>query len=173
LAAAAAVFLAALAAAPAASAAEHRIGGGIHYWRTLDDLEDEGFDLEEDGTAYVVSYQFLPAGIFRFELGVEYFPEEFGGADEEVFSPQAFVLVGHGFYAGVGVGVLRSSGFSGDDVSDPFYAVRGGFELTLIPRLHLDLNANYRADAWNALEDVEIDTLTLGAQVRIGFGARR
>jgi len=170
LAAAAAIVLTA---APAASAAEHRIGGGIHYWRTLDDLEDEGFDeLEEDGTAYVLSYQFLPAGIFRFELGVEYFPKEFGGANEEVFSPQAFVLIGHGLYAGVGVGVLTSGGFEGDEFSDPFYALRGGFELTLIPRVHLDLNANYRADAWNELENVEIETVTLGAQLRIGFGKK-
>ncbi len=161
----------ALVAATPASAAEHRFGGGIHYWRTLDDLEDD-FALEDSGTAYVLSYQILPAGIFRFEGALEYFPEEFGGAEQEVFSPQVYILVGHGLYAGVGTGVLYSSDLE-DDVSDPFYALRGGFELTLIPRVHLDLNANYRAEAWNELGNVDVDTLTLGAQVRIGIGGHR
>ncbi|MGH9361087.1 MAG: hypothetical protein ACRD2T_04165, partial [Thermoanaerobaculia bacterium] len=143
-------------------------------WRTLDDLEDEGFgDLDESGTAYVASWQILPAGIFRFELGLEYFPEEFGGTlDDEVLSPQVYLLLGHGLYAGLGTGVLMSSGFE-DDVSEPFYALRGGFELTLIPRVHLDVNANYRANAWEELEDVDVETLTLGAQVRFGFGGKR
>jgi hypothetical protein len=160
----------ALAAAPA-SAAEHRFGGGIHYWRTLDDLEDD-FELEDDGTAYVLSYQILPAGIFRFEGALEYFPEEFGGAEQEVYSPQVYLLVGHGLYLGVGTGVLYSSDLE-DDVSDPFYAARAGFELTLIPRVHLDINANYRAEAWSELEDADVETLTLGAQVRIGIGGTR
>ncbi|HEX5760547.1 MAG TPA: hypothetical protein VF121_15280 [Thermoanaerobaculia bacterium] len=165
----------------AAGAAEHRVGGGIHYWRTLDDLEDEGFgDIQDDGTAYVASWQILPAGIFRFELGLEYFPDDFGGAfDDEVLSPQAYLLVGHGLYVGVGAGLLysdqfgREPGSDDDDFSDPFYALRGGFEMTLIPRVHFDVNANYRANAWEKLGDVDVGTLTLGAQVRIGFGRDR
>ena len=165
------VVAVALAAPGRAAAAEHRFGGGIHYWRTLEDLADERFDIKEDGTAYVLSYQLLPAGIFRFEADVEYFPEEFGGADQEVWSPQVYVLVGHGLYAGVGIGVLYSSDFN-DTFSDPFYAARAGFEMTLVPRLHLDVNANYRANAFGDLGNVDVDTLTLGAQVRIGFGQR-
>ncbi|HEX9668320.1 MAG TPA: hypothetical protein VGC93_02440 [Thermoanaerobaculia bacterium] len=164
----------------AAGAAEHRIGGGIHYWRTLDDVADEGVDFEDDGTAYVASWQILPAGIFRFEIGLEYFPEDFGGAvDSEVLSPQVYLLVGHGLYAGVGTGVLYSDSFgsppisSDDEFSDPFYALRGGFELTLVPRVHLDLNVNYRANTWEGLEEVDVETLTLGAQVRIGLGGSR
>jgi len=157
----------------AAGAAEHRVGGGIHYWRTLDDVVDEGVNLKDDGTAYVASWQILPAGLFRFELGLEYFPEDFGGVDAgAVYSPQAYLLVGHGLYIGAGVGTLYSDDFQ-DTFSDPFYAARAGFEMSLIPRLHLDVNVNYRANAFSELQNADVDTLTLGAQVRIGIGGTR
>jgi hypothetical protein len=152
----------ALLAAPLA--ADHRIGVGIHHWQTVDDLADEGFeDLDDEGTSGILSYQFQPEGIFSLELDLEYFADGFAGSTEEAYSPQAYLLVGHGFYAGAGIGVTHSDG----ETSDPFYAARVGFDLTIIPRVSVDLNANYRFDDWDLIEEVETDTVTLGAVLRL------
>lgn len=157
------MLLAALVAVPAL-AADHSIGVGLHHWQTVDDLADDGFeDLEEEGTSGIISYQFLPEGIFTLEADLEYFADGFGGSTESAFSPQAYVLVGHGLYAGAGVGVVYSDG----DTSDPFYAARVGFKFSLIPRLAIDVNANYRFDDWSLIEEVDTDTVTLGALLRL------
>ena len=156
------LVLAALIAGPAA--ADHRIGFGVHHWQTVDDLADEGFEgLEDEGTSGIVSYQYMPEGIFSLELDLEYFADGFGGSTEEAFSPQAYLLIGHGLYAGAGVGVIHSDG----ETSDMFYAARIGFDISIIPRLSLDVNANYRFDDWDLVDEVETDTVTLGALVRL------
>ncbi len=162
--------LALLGGASPAAAGEHRIGFGFHYWKTIDELEDQGFDqdIEEDGLSQIVSYQYLPGGLIRFEIDVEYFDKGFGGAVDSAFSPQAYVLFGSAFYAGVGFGITNSSSFE-DDWSDPYYAARAGIDLLLLPKIHLDINANYRFDAWSELEEVETEILTLGAIVRFSF----
>ncbi|HET9768373.1 MAG TPA: outer membrane beta-barrel protein [Thermoanaerobaculia bacterium] len=159
-------LLAALMLPVAASAAEHRFGLGALYWRSLDDLSDLG--LDEDGTAPYLTYQYVPAGIFRFELDLEYYGKGFGGSDSTAYSPLAYVLVEFGLYAGVGVGVTVSDGLE-DNVSDPFYAARLGYDFQLVPRLHFDVNANYRAGSFKELEDYDQDSLTLGAAARVSF----
>lgn len=146
-------------------AAEHSLGFGAHYWRTVDDLADSGFTIEDDGLAYLVSYQYQPEGLFSFEVDVEYFDQGFGGSDTETISPQGYLVIGHGWYAAIGAGVVYSSGLE-DEVSDPFYAAKIGLQMALIPRVHLDVNANYRFDAWGELGDANTDTITLGAVVR-------
>ena len=152
-----------------ALAAEHRIGGGFNYWRTIDDIDLDFFDdIDDDGLALIGSYQYVPAGIFRLEVALEYFDEGFGGSPDSAFSPQAYVLVGKGIYAGLGLGITYSNGFE-DDLSDPFFAARGGFDMTLLPGVHLDLNANYRFDAWSELDEASTDAIFLGAQVRVAF----
>ena len=30
-------------------AGEHRLGLGVHYWRAVSDLADDGFDIDRDG----------------------------------------------------------------------------------------------------------------------------
>jgi hypothetical protein len=150
-----------------AAAGEHRIGFGYHYWKTVDDLDDLN-DIEDEGYATVVSYQYLPGGLLRFEADVEYYPDGFGGTTESAYAPQIYVLVGRLVYAGVGVGVTQSDGFaSGDEWSDPWYAARAGLDILLLPRLHLDINANYRVDAFEELEEVDTDALTIGAALRL------
>jgi len=145
-------------------AADHRIGAGLHHWQTVDDLADDGFEgIEDEGTSGIVSYQYMPEGIFSLELDLEYFADGFGGSTEEAFSPQAYLLVGHGLYAGAGVGVTHSDG----ETSDMFYAARIGFDISIIPRLSLDVNANYRFDDWDLVDEVETDTVTLGALIRL------
>lgn len=159
---------AAVAVAPA-QAGEHRLGFGFHYWKTVDELDDEGFDdIDDSGLSQVFSYQYLPNPVLRWEIDVEYFDDGFAGATEEAYSPQVFLLFGRGIYGGLGVGATYSSGLI-DDWSDPFYAARAGIDLLLLPKIHLDINANYRFDAWSELEDVDTETLTLGAIARFSF----
>ena len=152
-----------------AAAADHRIGGGFHYWRTIDDLRDEGFDeIDDSGLAEVVSYQYVPGGLIKLEIDVEYFDDGFGGSLEATYSPQVYLVVGSFVYGAVGTGVLVSDGFE-DNVSDPFLAAKVGIDTLLLPKLHLDVNANYRFDDWNQLNDADTDTVTLAALVRLSF----
>ena len=145
---------------------EHRFGVGQLYWQSLGDIAEAG--LDEDGTAPFLTYQYVPEGIFRLELDLEYYKDGFGGSDSAAYTPLAFVLVEFGVYAGLGVGVTVSDGLS-DNVSDPFYAARVGWDFQLVPRLHFDVNANYRADTFKELEDYDQDSITLGAAVRLEF----
>jgi hypothetical protein len=148
------------------AAAEHRLGAGIHYWRTVNDLGSGS--LDSNGVAGMLSYQYVPMGLFKIEGDLEYFPKGFGGADDTAWSPQVYFLVGGRFYAGVGAGVIYSKSFDGE-LSDPFYAARIGTDLVLLPHLHLDVNANYRFKDWNQIDEADTDTITLGAVVRVGF----
>ena len=166
-----AIALAAAAVAPAAANAEHRLGFGFHYFETLDDIDigDIGA-IEDEGNSIVVSYQWVPGGLLRFEADLEYYADGYGGSIEEAYAPQAYVLIGSGFYGGVGIGMTHSDGFlSGDDWSDPWYAGRIGIDLLLLPKLRLDINANYRADAFADLDRAESDAITLGASLRFVF----
>lgn len=155
-----------------AEAGQHRIGLGVNYWKTIDDLDDEGFenigDIDDNGIAEVGSYQYWPQGMIGFEVDLEHFPDGFGGSTDDAWSPQVYVTVGHGFYGGVGIGVTNSSDFDGE-WSDPFYAAKLGVNLGLLPHIALDIYGNYRFDAWSELNDADTDTVFLGAQVRITF----
>lgn len=156
--------------AGAAGAAEHRFGIGGHYWRALDDVAEE-LDVEEEGVAPYLTYQFVPAGVFKLELDLEYFEEGFGGSASAAYAPAAYVLLEWGLYGGVGVGVTISDGLE-DDVSDPFYAARLGWDFQVLPRLHVDVNANYRANSFSELEEYDSDSITLGAALRVAMGSR-
>lgn len=160
-----------LASATPAAAAEHRFGVGANYWRALDDLDASDLEVDEDGIAPYFTYQYVPAGIFKLGLDVEYYESGFGGSTDPAYVPVGFVLVEFGLYAGVGVGVTISDGLS-DNVSDPFYAARLGWDFQILPNLHVDLNANYRANTFSELENYDSDAITLGAAVRVAFGSR-
>lgn len=152
-----------------AHAADHSIGLGAHFFKTVDDLAGDGFDdIEEDGYAYVVSWKIEPEGIFFFEIDAEYYPDGFAGSTDGTVVPTAFLGVGHGWYAAIGVGVAYSGGLS-DDVSDPIWNGRIGFDWSILPGLSLDLNANYRANAYDELDQASTDAVTIGAQIRISF----
>ncbi|HEV8240729.1 MAG TPA: hypothetical protein VGS57_15290 [Thermoanaerobaculia bacterium] len=150
----------------AASAAEHRFGLGELYWRSLDDLSSAG--LKDNGVAPYLTYQYVPEGIFKVELDLEYYRKGFGGSDSAAYSPVVFLLAEFGLYGGLGVGVTVSDGLS-NNVSDPFYAARLGYDFQLVPRLHFDVNANYRADTFKGLKGYDQDSLTFGAAARVAF----
>lgn len=147
-------------------AAGLRLGVGANYWVAFDDIDLDDYD--EDGVSLYVSAQFPLAEVSSLELQLERFEKGFGGSDEDVYSPQAFILLGTQLYAAVGVGVYFSDGEFADQ---PYYAFRAGLNLELLPGLYVDLNANYRFEDWDGLNDENIneDTIMLGAAARIGF----
>jgi hypothetical protein len=152
----------------AAAEIHHRIGLGAHYWVALDDINVT--DVDEDGLSYYLTYQLCPAGMLKFEFDVEMMPDGYGGSDDDVYAPQAYAILGGGIYAGIGVGTYYTDG---DFSSDPFFALKAGLDLHILPFVHLDINANYRFEDWDDIsdvpEDISSDTITLGAALRLQF----
>lgn len=147
------------------SAEDHRIGVGVHYWDVVDDMDFD--DVEDSGYSWIVSYQYKPT-FFGFEVGVEVADDRPGAMDDRTFSPQVFVIAGETLYGGVGIGFHYADG----DASDHFYAMKVGLMFDLIPNIYLDVNANYRFEKWDmddVEEDVDTDTITLGAGLRVEF----
>jgi hypothetical protein len=161
--------LAALSVTPA-QAADHYLGGGVRWFRSLDDIHvaDVG-KIDTDGNSIIASYQVDPAGLFKFEFDVEYFSDGFGEQTGSIVSPQALVLVGGLLYGGVGAGIdYVQDNTIGDNTSDVFYIGRVGLQLTVLPRVHLDINANYQTDVFDKLFDgASSNSITLGAMARV------
>ncbi len=145
-----------------------RFGVGVNYWKTLKDVDIQ--NLDKNGVSWLASCQFMPAGLLKVEADLEVFPKGFQGIDENVYAPEAYVVVGSGIYGGAGIGILYADGEFSDS---PFYALRAGFQIELLPGICLDLNGNYRFEKWGKLsglaDDISVDTVTLGAAVRVEF----
>lgn len=139
----------------------HRLGFGVNYYTAIGDLPEK---IDRDGLSYLVSYQYAPSMIFKIEGALELFPD-LAGSGNPVLAPLVFATVGGLFYAGVGVGIYYHSGDFGDS---PFYMLRAGVDFPILPRLFLDINANYRFNDWRTIEwaDVDRNTIRLGAALR-------
>jgi hypothetical protein len=146
----------------------HRVGGGANYWVTLDDIDDEAVrDSTENGWSYFASYQYWPT-LIGFELVAEMYPDWIN--EENAYSPEAYLLLGGVIYAGAGVGIMY---IDGDWADDPFFALKVGLNLELLPSLYVDIAANYRFETETEFEgedtDIDTDTVFLGAAVRMGW----
>jgi len=143
--------------------AENRIGAGVNYWRFIDDLEG---DVDESGLSFYASYQ-RRGGLLGVELAAEIFPYRLDG---DAWAPQAYLLVGSGIYAGIGVGIMSVNGEWADD---PFFALKAGLNFEILPKIFLDISASYRFSNKEQLKDketdIDTDTVFLGAAVRLGF----
>jgi len=148
----------------AASAQTHRIGAGANYWVAVDDIDID--DIDENGFSYLASYQFRPT-LVGLQVDVEFLPDLFG---EDAVAPAAYVIAGKAIYAAAGVGIINSDG---DWADDPFFAFKAGLDLEVIPMVFLDISASYRfnpdIDIEDAVDDIDTDTVFLGAAARIGF----
>lgn len=146
--------------------AEHRIGGGVEYLHTLGDIKDtEEFD--EKAFGLIASYQYN-AHLLKIEADVEWIPD-FGGLDEALIQPQAYLLIGGLIYGGAGIGIGY---FDGKWQEDPFYALRAGVDLSL-GGLDLDIFGVYRFQKTEVLEDLgesDLDAIMFSALLRFGFG---
>ena len=154
---------------PTPADAEVRVGAGVHYWTALGDIEVDDVDIDESGSSFLASVQWVPGGLISFEGNLEYFTEGFGGGNSEALAPQAFVLVGGGLYGGLGIGVTYNDELEGNDISDPFYKARVGLDFEILPTIHLDINANYIFNAFSDIDGASEDSITLGAIARIAL----
>ncbi len=145
----------------------HRLGGGVRYWVALEDIDTD--DVDENGFAFILSYQYQMAGFFKLEGNVEFLGEGYAGSDDYVISPQAYFLVGRGLYGGLGIGINCSDV---DFADNAYFALRAGVDFEILPSILLDINGNYRFEDWNSddvKEDINTDTVTLGAILRFEF----
>lgn len=152
--------------ATSAAAGEHRIGAGANYWVSIDDIEVGDNKLDDDGIAFFGSYQYW-TGLFGIEADVEFLPDRFG---ESAVSPQAYLLVGKGIYGGIGIGTTYTDG---DFAEEPFFALKAGFNLELLPGIYADIYGNYRfndvADFDDDDTDIDTDTVFLGMALRFAL----
>ncbi|MEM1176768.1 MAG: hypothetical protein AAGM22_00360 [Acidobacteriota bacterium] len=152
-----------------ALAADHYVGIGAHFWKTIDDLAGDGFDdIEEDGYAFLLSYRYEPRGLFFLQGEVEYHPDGFGGSTDSTLVPVGYLGFGGTWYVAVGIGSSISSDLDGD-ISDPFWAGRVGRAFDVLPGIGADIHLNYRADAFDELEDASTDAITVGATIRFNL----
>ncbi len=146
----------------------HSIGYGAHYWRTLDSIAKDGF--KSDGAGYFLSYQYRPSAIIRLGIDIEAMPEEYAGAVENIYLPQAYALLGNDLYAGIGFG---SYFYDWELSGNAFYFLRAGLVFDLLPQLEVDLFTQYRFENWERIEDIEddisSDTITLSGALRLSF----
>ena len=145
----------------------HRFGGGIHYWKSLEDIIIEGVD--EEGLALLLSYQYQMVKFFTVEAMLEFLSDGYAGSDDAVLAPQIYLLVGRGIYAGAGIGLHFSDGKAADS---PFFGLRAGLDVEIVPTIFLDLNVNYRSETWGfgkIHEDIQLNTMTFGAILRFEF----
>jgi hypothetical protein len=149
-----------------AAAGEYRLGAGVNYWVAMDDIDIEGRNIDENGIGYFVSYQYWE-NILGVEMDLEFLPDRFG---DSAVAPQAFMLIGKSIYGGLGIGAVYTDGEFADKA---FYALRAGFNFELLPGIYTDIYGIYRfndtAELDNVSEDIDTDTVFLGAAVRFSF----
>lgn len=145
----------------------NRFGVGLNYWVALEDIDID--DVDENGYSWIFSYQRVLTDFIKLEIDVGLTKEGYAGSDTNVWTPQAYFLIGRTIYAGVGVGINY---IDDEFADDPFYALRAGFDFEIFPNLFLDINGNYRFENWDTekiKDDIDTDTVTLGATVRFQF----
>ncbi len=147
-----------------AASKAHRIGAGANYWVAVDDIDLD--DVDEDGLSYLVSYQYR-ATLIGLQADVEFLPKLFG---ENAIAPAAYAVLGSAIYAAAGVGILN---LDGEWADAPFFALKAGLDLEVLPGIFLDISGSYRfhseTDLDDALEAIDTDTVFLGAALRLGF----
>jgi hypothetical protein len=152
------------AAAPTDARAEVQVGVGANYWVMLEDIDVD--EVDEEGFGYLATLQ-LRGDMAGLGFDVEMMPERFG---EDAYAGQAYLIVGRSIYGAVGIGI---NNIDGDFADDPFYNLRLGLNLEIVSGLYLDINANYRfnevATIADEVEEIDTDTIFLGAALRIAF----
>jgi hypothetical protein len=105
--------------------------------------------------------------LIKLEADLEWVPD-YGGSDNTMFQPQAWVIVGGLIY---GAGGMGGSYIDGDWLDNPFYGLRAGVDLTL-GGLNLDCFTTYRfqsSTVFDEIDEEDLDALTFGAIVRFSF----
>jgi hypothetical protein len=77
--------------------ADSSLGLGARYFQTVDSLDKP---FEESGLAPLISLKMELASLLHVQVDGVLYPDGYAGSDKDVFSPQAFLLLGSGLYAG-------------------------------------------------------------------------
>lgn len=147
-----------------AASAGTRVGGGVHYLRTLGEIKDHP-DVEENSFAFLGSVAFSGA-LLRAEANLEFIPD-YIGSGEAMWQPQGYLLLGDFLYGGAGIGVGYLSDFGWQD---PFYMLRAGVDF-MLGGLDLDVFSTYRFQKVKDLKGLGSDdanAVTFGALIRFG-----
>ena len=110
------------------------IGVGFNYWHAMKDIDLKAFD--RNGTSWFLTYQSRGEYLIGWEADLEMMPDGFMASSEQVYAPQAYVVLGRSITAAAGIGGYYSDGSWADQ---PFYALRAGVEFMLIPKISLDV----------------------------------
>lgn len=141
-----------------------QIGGGVNYWVAVDNIDVKNVD--DNGFSYLVSYRYQ-GDLLGLGVDVEMLPDRFG---EDTYAPQAYLTLGKAVYVGAGAGYVYSDG---DFAEDPFFSLRAGLNLEVLPGLNLDVYGQYRFESTQDLKDeatdIDTDTVFLGAALRLSF----
>jgi hypothetical protein len=154
---------------PGGAQAGRSIGAGLNYWHTLKNIDLSEFD--RDGASWFVTYQSSGKYFIGWEADLELMPEGFMASPKKVYAPQVYAVVKMVVTGAVGIGWYYSDG---DWADEPFYVLRAGMEFPLLPKITLDIDANYRFTKWGELKDqddkikvIDTDTIMLGAALRL------
>ena len=145
------------------------LGAGATYWYSIDEVKDQSFD--RDGLGLMLSSSIPLTKAVALGLEIEQSPDNFVFLDKHLYLPAAYVILGDGIYAALGIGTYY---YDGDFYGDVWYALRAGFKVPVISDgLVLDVNLNYRVEDWDGIKDagdsVDTDTLMIGAALRLVF----
>ena len=143
-----------------ASARGFRLGGGVHYMKVLGDIKDDP-NFDENAFAFMASVDFK-VPLVRIEGDVEFIPD-FHNSSEMMIQPQVYGLLGNLIYGGIGTGIGYMDKFGWQKA---FFALRGGVNFDLLPRVGLDVFASYQFQDAGDLENLSgdsLDSLTFGA----------
>jgi hypothetical protein len=165
-----AVFSFVIVAAMAVPVSAAQFGAGLHYLRTLDDNNFENPSQDDFSIFGTIT---IPVLLVQVEGNLEWVPDYFG---ENLIQPAVYGKLPLGpIYGSVGIGIGYLTGEDDEGSSygwatNPFYALRAGIDLGL-GGLAIDAFAAYRfqsASFGDALTDVNLDALTLAAQIKFG-----
>lgn len=147
--------------------ADSSLGLGLRVFRTVDSLPRQ---FTEMGLGGSVSWRTFWTERISGQLEMNLYEDGYAGAPQEALSPQAFVLLGREWYAGLGAGILFADG----DLADaPFLVLRAGYQRPWTEWMSLDLSVSYEYAEWKGVNQfdktAESDTLVFGAGVRVNF----
>ncbi len=162
-------------------AGEHTLFFGVHYFYTLDQINDDlddslGDSFHEDGLGYNFGYRYKFTPYFGLLAEIQTYPNGYVDA-ESVISPRILAVFGQTIYAGIGVGWHN---VEWEDVTDDlhesknwtesFYTLRLGLEFPIfVDHLRLDLNGNYDFNEWNDVEEFDSDIITFSTGLKLSF----
>ncbi len=145
-----------------------QLGVGANYWVAMRDAADDSFD--KHGLGWMISTRYMSTPYFGLGIDLEKSPKNYMMFEKPIYSPAAYLVAGKGIYAALGIGTYY---YDGKFIKDTFYALRAGLNLEIIPKIVIDINANYRSESWSkirhARREVSSDNIVLGAAVRIKF----